>query len=128
MVSTILYDKQEADGFGPGANETGVIVYELPEKIATDIQKIGIDYLNKLPSTQEDRQIGKLKWKSTPIWDWDGLSEYLTYYGHRVDIDSRLETEIDRAMSTPGNYFAKKRIGVLIVIPKTSRVVFAYRG
>ena len=47
-VSTILYVEEESWGFGPGGNETGLIVYELPDSTAKEIQKAGIDYFTKI--------------------------------------------------------------------------------
>src|SRR5215212_4661710 len=69
-VSRILYVKEESWGFGPGANESGLIVYELPDNVAKEIQKAGIDYFAKMPQNAEHgrgRRGRYNKWQSTPI-------------------------------------------------------------
>jgi len=53
-VSKILYVAEESSGFGPGGNETGVIVYELPENAATEIEKNGVAYLEKISQYRID--------------------------------------------------------------------------
>jgi hypothetical protein len=148
-VSTILYSNEESWGFGPGGNETGIIVYELPDGIAREIQKAGIEYFAKLPQKTENGRNWHLvyrKWQNTPMQldlNWadpeiDGktistpptqkIENYLNVYGFGIPIDSSIKDEINKAISEPGSYFAYGRIGVLIVVPNARRVIYAYNG
>nr|WP_294840094.1 hypothetical protein [uncultured Methylotenera sp.] len=148
-VEKILYAKEESWGFGPGGNETGVIVYELPDTIARQISKDGINYFSSLPpqSTDSHDWHGRYeKWYDTPIPysdSWSGpesdnktnpdkfvakIETYLNRYGFSIPIDPNTEAEIDYAISEKGSFFAYSRIGLIIVSPKTRRVVYAYNG
>ena len=44
-VSKIIYKAEESWGFGPGGNETGLIVYELPQSTATRVIEDGVSFL-----------------------------------------------------------------------------------
>ena len=145
-VSTVLYANEESWGFPffplPGDNETGLIVYELPDSTAKEIQKVGIDYFTKMPQKAGDSHDwhGRYEtWQSTPIL-LEGsdsgtnrtnsyeIANYLNRYGFGISIDSQIEQEINKAISKPGSFAAYGRIGVLIVIPDIRRVVYAYNG
>ncbi|MCL4677765.1 MAG: hypothetical protein KJ017_04125 [Alphaproteobacteria bacterium] len=153
-VYKILYRQENAWGFGPGGNETGIRVYELPEQTYQIIQQQGLEYLNNLPSAKA-RQVkgrsdwrGKYKnWLETPInvtrhWtdymslpdDADyskevpSISHYMSAYGFGLRIDPKIRNLADDALKSPGNYYAYGRIGVIIVIPQKKRVIYAYNG
>ncbi|AFY94074.1 hypothetical protein [Chamaesiphon minutus] len=128
-VSNIVYTKEEVFGFGPGGNETGVLVYELPDKIASDIEKIGIEYFVNLTPRQGNNSDLYRKWQKTPITDVNKIEEHLDRYGFGISIDRHIENEIDEAISKPGSFFANGRGGrILIVNPKNRRVFLAYSG
>jgi hypothetical protein len=78
----------------PGDNETGLIVYELPDSTAREIQKVGIDYFTKMaPKAGDSRDWhGRYeKWQQTPIL-LEGsdhkIANYLNRYGFGISIDS----------------------------------------
>ncbi len=148
-VSRIIYANEQSRGFGPGGNEAGIIVYELPDAVATEIEQVGMSYLTRLPSKSQDNhkwQGRYEKWQPTPIVagrDWVDnatamgaasttstvkVTNYLNKFGFGISIDSNIERTIDAAISQPGSYFAYGRIGILIVIPDRRRVVYAYSG
>lgn len=144
QVSTILYAEEESWGFGPGGNEAGVIVYELPDNVAKQVQKMGISYLTEMLLNASVAGIGwhrvYEKWQETPILvdskekDHQTISTKLIqkidtiYGGYGITIAPDIENEINSAISKPGSYFAYGRIGILIVIPHKRKVVFAYNG
>jgi hypothetical protein len=61
-VWRVLFSKQESSGFGPGANESGLILYALPEDKAVQISRSGIAFFNRLP----------VEAKENP-GDWEGV-------------------------------------------------------
>lgn len=139
-VTKVLYAKEEYWGGGPGGNETGVILYELPDDVTQKIQNSGLAYLNATPIKKAG------KWQQTPIladhhWadpelDSDKVSTlspqrvkyYLNQYGFGIPIDPNVEKEIDSAINKSGSYFVYARTGILIVIPSTHKVAFIYCG
>jgi hypothetical protein len=141
-VEKILYANDQSWGFGPGGNETGVFVYELPDKVAQEIRKDGIGFFTNLVRSKEDANGGRRgygTWQETPhILDTgtsdqgvplpSTISNYLSTYGFGIPIDSQIENEIDTSLSHSGTFFAYRRRGILIVIPKSRRVIYAYRG
>ena len=136
QVQRVLCVQTDNWGFGPGGNETGVVLDELPEELAKQIQNQGIDSLQNL--TREP------KWKQTPIQDkneWmqdEGalpqtspvqvprLDNYLNQYGFSIQVDPAVLRDIDAAISQPGNFYVYLRTGVLIVLPAQPRVAFVY--
>ena len=146
-VWRVIYSKEEAWGFGPGVNETGVIVYKLPTSTEYLIEKDGIDYLSQFPSVRNGgswRGIYKT-WYSTPISqqhkDWFQipasdrltanplLDNYINKYGFGIDIKITIDDAINKVISTPGSYFAYARSGgVIIVAPSLHWVFYIYAG
>ena len=141
-VEKVLYSEEQSWGFGPGGNETGVIEYELPEDIAAQIDKIGIRFFAmSTPQTADAFEpSGQYQtWQQTPILlNGSGLgaeatqnheiSNFLAIHGFGIFIDPKLEKRINSSISQPGSFAAFGRGGVLIVNPKTRRVVYAYNG
>lgn len=122
-VSKILYKTEESWGWGPGGNETGIIVYELPEISADKILSDG----------------GYNHWSSTPLLlDGDGggpnrtrdheIGHYLNRYGFGIPLDPNVEQEINAALSNPGSYFSSGGVGFILIIPSSRIVVYAYNG
>ena len=141
-VEKVLYAEEQSWGFGPGGNETGVIEYELPEDIAAQIDKIGIMFFAMAPPQAADGfdPSGQYRtWQQTPILlDGSGLgaeatqnheiSNFLASHGFGIFIDPKLEKRINSSISQPGSFAAFGRGGVLIVNPKTRRIMYAYNG
>jgi hypothetical protein len=141
-ISTIVYSQEESWGGGPGGNQTGIIVYELPDGVSKKIQNEGIEFLNTMPQNSGstyDWHGRYEKWESTPILldGSDGntnstksyeIAKYLNRYGFGIPVDQQVEREINDAISKPGSFVAYGRIGLLIVIPVARRAVYAYNG
>jgi hypothetical protein len=132
-VSTVLYAHEQSWGSPflplPGDNETGVIVYELPEATAREIEKDGIEYLRRNAAHDQRWRGLFLEWHATPIAErnWT-LSSFLHKYGFPIDVDADVERSIDEAVVRPGSYYAYGRSGLLMLIPAKRRAVFAYAG
>ncbi|MDB5588576.1 MAG: hypothetical protein JWP26_3546 [Devosia sp.] len=59
-VSNVVYVSEQSWGFGPGGNETGILVFEMPASVAAELKDRGIDYLEELPkNTQEGWPCGR---------------------------------------------------------------------
>ncbi|MDD5160406.1 MAG: hypothetical protein PHI47_10170 [Sulfuricurvum sp.] len=136
-VTNILYQKTESWGvFGPGANETGIIVFELPESSAKTIKNTGIDYFSILsledtPRNEYIRQCGE--WSETPMKNDSNsswiLGNFLDQYGFGIAVDSNIEKKVNLAVSKSGSYFTNCRGStILIVIPEINKVVMVYAG
>lgn len=138
QVTKILYVQTENFGSGPGGNETGVVLYELPDHVAAKFH--GPDVISSWPLSNVQA------WKPTPLRDhreWiEGevaiaqtgpvpvprLVNFLNQYGFGISIDPPIMDAIDKAISEPGNYYAYTRTGVLFVMPTRRRVAFVYAG
>lgn len=144
-VSKIVYAQEESRGIGPSGNESGVIVYELPEDVAEQIKKSGITFFSdSLASKQgnDDRAGEYEKWEETPLlsesaWREAGegrttaapqIENYLNRYGFGVSVEPDVAKEINLIVSKGGAYFARGRGGIIIVSPETKRVIYTYSG
>jgi len=138
-VRQILYAKEKSWGSGgPGDNETGVIVYQLPETTAKRVAVGGADYLSSLGhfSPWAATPLRGERWLETdgvgdpwPPGHRPGLGAFLDQYGYGIPIRPDVVTLTDRALAAPGSYFAGAQGGgLIIIIPRARRVVFAYAG
>jgi len=138
-VSKVIYVSEESWGDGPGGNETGVIVYQLSDQVANEIQKVGVAIFSKNTGGFSDFR----NWKQTPIYTWEEaisreepelshrlnkIAHYLNSYGFPISIDLQIESEIDNAITKAGSYYAYSRTGIIIVLPINKKVVYAYAG
>lgn len=140
-VWRVIYANEESWGFGPGGNEAGFIAYALPDDIATQIAREGIEYLTRMPTdgSGHDWRGRFSDWQPTPIRPsqrWTPSTEssryeilqYVCAYGFCIDIDRRQLEDATTAVNSPGNYYAYGRIGVIVVAPGMRRVYFLYNG
>lgn len=149
-VQKVLYSEEKAWGWGPGANETGVIVYELPSSTAKKIKDANIDYFAALPAQtsgngRDWRRIYR-PWKPTPITEdervWfkntvsdettsaPKLDNYLNRYGFGIPIQPQVEDMVDKVISTPGSFYTYGQGGggTIVVSPSIYRVFYIYSG
>jgi hypothetical protein len=145
-VNTIIYGEEISGGFGPGGNETGLILYELPEAAADKLSKYGVFYLNGFSYNGKPAYSHGTyyRWENTPIsprWDWSGqlrqqiersksphISDYLGTYGYSINIDPKIKLTVDNIISVQGNFYSFGRYGVIIISPKEKKVIYAYAG
>ncbi|WP_158503210.1 hypothetical protein [Shimia thalassica] len=78
-VWRIIYVAEEAWGFGPGGNETGIIVYDMPEATYEALQAGGIKWLQNLSSNSWSGWQGRYdEWHSTPVPETETLGRPCT--------------------------------------------------
>jgi hypothetical protein len=127
-------------GFGPGGNETGVIVYSLPSAVAEQIADKGLQYFSS-PGRQAfgwlatPIETGNLSWSETKRLEGSSgspakrLEDFLNRYGFGIEIPSWISRLANQAIVSPGNFFSYgPGGGVIIVIPAERKVVLAYAG
>ena len=131
-VTGILYSNEQNWGSIllplPGDNETGVLMYGLSDAIARKISDEGLDFFHR-PENVERRdgmQRTHSEWLETPMGIT--LSDYLNQFGFGIKVDPSVEALVDDAISKPGSFYSRGRTGVVIVIPKVKRAIFAYAG
>ena len=144
----MLYVAEEAWGWGPGGNETGIIDYDMPDAAREQIGTGGIPWLNGLPGGGPRGQGVYGDWQATPfdtaaaqaggqLGDemthglrgmGDGIAAYMARYGFCIPFDRELEALADEALARPGSFYAFGRIGMLLLIPAERRIVYAYSG
>lgn len=127
-VEKVLYTENESWGFGPGGNESGVVLYELPSHVS-----------DANPSVLAP----ELHWEKTPLqghrewFEGEGasrteagplLNNYLNQYGFGIPVKPEVMSEINRSVSAPGSWYAYTRNGVILLMPLTNRVAYVYAG
>jgi hypothetical protein len=138
-----LYVKEDSWGFGPGGNETGLLVFGLPPRVASAIERGGTGYLSALPANvdqhRRDWRGDFHDWQPTPVQpdaNWPRnprsgrleLTDYLCAYGFCIDIDPAVGADATRAVNAPGSYHARGRIGRIVIDPRARRVYYFYNG
>lgn len=146
-VDKVLYSEEEVFGWGPGGNETGIIVYELPSSVAENIEKKGLAYFSAMPisNNRQDWQGVYRQWDATPMTEADEvwfdlpasdettsapkLDNYLNRYGFDISVEPEIEDTVDEIISLPGSFYAYSRGGgIIIVAPEARRVFYVYAG
>jgi hypothetical protein len=139
-ITRIGYTGSFANGFGPGANETGFAVVHLSEPGAARIAAGGIPWLNTQPG-------GRLwpDWTATPVprdevwmgrpdsamgaWPAPTVRAVLDRYGHGLDLPPVHQTAVDAALNAPGSFYAFGPGGlVAVIVPATRRAYVFYAG
>jgi hypothetical protein len=130
-VTDRLAAYETAAGWGPGGNESGLILYRMPDALAA------------LLAAGEPPAAGALAWQATPFLaegssdgalgpcagdDCRSIDRFLWRYGHGVELPQDVEEMVDQALRTPGNRVGVTRSGLVLLIPGEKRVVYAYAG
>ncbi len=136
-VTRILYRVENVEGVGPGGNETGLIVYELPIEAARQIEAGGMAFVSQLNVGERNRP-WYYNWAQTPSkrWcdahrktDWANIQDFLGRWGHPISLRADVLHSINGALNSDQNYFACGKGGsLLILVPRERRVYFAYSG
>jgi hypothetical protein len=120
-----------AAGWGPGGNESGLILYRMPDALAA------------LLASGEPPAADGLAWQATPFvaeGSSDGalgpcagdacarIDRFFWRYGHGVELPQDVEEMVDQALRTAGNRVGMTRSGLVLLIPNEKRVVYAYAG
>ncbi|WP_146172010.1 hypothetical protein [Pseudoduganella armeniaca] len=121
-VTEIIYAHEDSWGFGPGSNETGVVVFGLSPGVASNIQQQRTTRWKATPVSVEGSD------KNTNATRSYDIGQYLNRYGFGIRIDEEVTRTINDALSSQGNFVDDNGRRVIIVIPKTSKLVIAYRG
>jgi hypothetical protein len=134
-VHRVLYAKEKVWGLGPGGNEAGIIVYELPADAAQVVARQAAPYLSMLPGTGRSQY---QDWRATPIdppvrvFDrilgsadiCDVICEGPEDPGLRVD--PQIVRLVNHTLARSGAYYSGGSNGLLIIAPATRRAVFVY--
>jgi hypothetical protein len=141
-VSTITYELQESWGFGPGGNEAGILVYPLSEEVSRQVEQGGVKFLQTMPPNQNqaDRrwQGAYETWLETPAanpqWKLNAktgrldVMDYICVYGFCIDVAPDVVKEANEIVNSAGSYYARGRIGIIVVSPKTKKILYFYNG
>lgn len=144
-VKEVIYKNEESWGIGlPGDNETGLIIYKLPENTAHLIEKFGINYLENLNEIQDinmsTRYDIESKWEKTPIkyddrWKYvkkygdTRIANYLCRYGFCIDVEEKYEKIAEQIISTEGSYYVYRRGGATLIISTHKQlIIYLYSG
>ncbi len=144
----IVYAREKVWGFGPGGNESGVVVYAMPRRMSDALDARGLAWLETLAADGDrGRRSRFAHWAPTPVSaevPWaapetcrhesapegacPGIAVFLNRYGFGLPLRASVEQAVNDALFGPGAYWSTGRGGLLIVIPETRRIVFAYAG
>lgn len=135
----ITYRINRADGFGPGGNEAGLIVYRMSEATARLVERQGLTYLESTGRREDHGQY--FQWRETPLVPlWSGHGEhtcdrtpgigaFVDYGDLRCHLSKPEVEAINRILSTHGSYVAQGTgSSVIIVAPRQRKIVIAYNG
>jgi hypothetical protein len=123
QVSKILYVENDSWGFGPGGNETGVVLYELPESAVQPL--LHDDRWSATPMAHSGKWFKTMDGEILPA---PSLDNFLNQYGFGIAVNPVITKSINNALSQPGSYFTYTRTGMVIVMPSERRVAFVYAG
>lgn len=147
----VRYAVEESWGCGPGGDEAGIVVYDMPDRVREALKENGLAWLETLPPNSWQTSHGYYDtWRNTPVpsthrWadpavcppitsDWyrltypygcPGITGYMGGFG-RLPFDREVEEMVNEALFSPGAYYAFGRWGLLVLIPARERIVYVY--
>ena len=142
-ITKITYEKSKHWGIGgPGDNETGVLVYELPPQISKSIRTGGLAFLQRTEFEHQHATKSLAKpfvWYSTPIntdehWidkpvNEIQIADFLTRWGYGIDIDSSVQASLNQVLGSKGNFYTPAwGGGIAIIAPSMEKAFFVYAG
>ena len=147
----VRYAWEESWGFGPGGSYTGIMVYDMPAAVKTELRESGLAWLNALPRNSWQGSQGSYDdWHTTPVptnYSWadpaacppTNSDRYmLTYPNGCPSISGRMggygllpfdrdfAVMANEALFSPGAYYALGRWGILVLIPERDRIVYVH--
>jgi hypothetical protein len=110
--------------------------------VARAVENGGARYLEQLPpnTDQQSRDWRGLygEWRETPVqgdhWKVDpatgllNVTDYICAYGFCIDIPSDHLKQANEVVSKPGSFYARGRIGMIVVSPARRWVLYFYNG
>jgi len=141
-VSKTLYRHEKVFGLDPGGNETGFIVYALPEAAIKRVRSSGMAYVGQL-NIKKGRFNWYQGWSETPVptlgWCCTPKSvavaagvhseNYLSRWGFGIPIAKPLLEEVDEVLNNPGSFYTYGQGGSLLIIaPARKKVYLLYAG
>lgn len=141
-VRSVSYRNEESWGVGPGGNEAGIRFYPLSEDVSREVGRGGIQYFEQLPPNKDQQSRSwrghYAQWRETPIrgdhWKIDpgtgllNVTDYICAYGFCIDIPSDRLKQANEIVSRPGSFYARGRIGIIVVSPEQKLVLYFYNG
>ncbi|MEL6827029.1 MAG: hypothetical protein AAFN91_12335 [Pseudomonadota bacterium] len=142
-IGSITYLNSKTWGFGPGGNETAVVVFKLKQKTTNSLESSPIQFLDSLPrndrrgyrcrnysgwtetpflARETDRMVGTVAGK--PIT----LDAMLNRYGFKIRVPNRISSMIDDAFASEGSYYGGSRCGFFIFVPQKKRGAYIFVG
>ncbi len=106
------------------------------------VQSSGVNYLHHLPPNKDqasrDWRGSYTQWSETPVrgkhWKIDentdlvNVIDYMCAYGFCIDIPPDRLRQANEIVSRPGSFYARSRIGTIVVSPKQKLVLYFYKG
>lgn len=128
-VTSVSFRAEERWGLPgfPSGMECGLLVYKLPERQAMLVAYGAAGYLERLPyRPRSNNSRGMFSdWRETPMphlpLRWSSPPGETC-----LDVPAPLEEQINRIAARPGSYYARGRIGTIVVSPAERLVVFMY--
>lgn len=144
-VSDVLFSKEEIGGFGPGGNEQGLIIYKLPDDVASKITSQGINFFDNISIAKHSniQSDSYEKWDKTPIIDdsnWldndsnleakPNKASVKNFFanGGPIEIELKIEEEVNSIIMEEDNFYSRGRIGTLIVAPAKRKIIYIYNS
>ena len=145
-VIEIVYENEEARGFGPGGNESGLVVYRMTGESAEQARQVIAEEECRFAPRNENRSYGE--WRRTPVDLGEAenhrhfvpnpddeqdegtirIERFLGRYGTFLDLDPAVVRIADWVLTTSGSCYAYGRDSITIVAPGERIVIFAYAG
>ena len=134
----VQYKKVATPGFGPGGQDTGLLVMHMTDQSANLLEREGLVFLQNSRSSRANDYYG---WAGTPVvpmWSGHGehscgrepgIAAYVDYGDFRCHLKASVVAEINRIISSPGAYYARgSGSRVIIVAPQHRKVIIAFNG
>lgn len=138
-LGSIAYMRTQGWGFGPGGNETGIVVFHLSARSVQALRRDPHGFLltlspqNSPPSSGYDCSLYE-QWRETPLNSEATQNEPMTWqqfsdrYGFGITISDVYRRMLDRSFAAPGSYYSVGRCGTFVFMPNERTAAYMFAG
>lgn len=144
-VGRILYKRVQTFGFGPGGNETGLVVFRMSASAARRLQADPDAFLQKVSEFGRGRCHRFTNWTETPFVPQDDyrwgeastgvppgspatIQEFTNQFGFGIRFKSRYVRMLNEAFAEPGSYMSSGRCAWVVLMPEQRAAAYIIVG
>ena len=142
-IGRVLYKQVRVFGFGPGGNETGLVVFGMDARAARQLKADPDAFFQSLPESGAGRCRRFRHWSETPYVPDDRsgeasafadpgspatIEEITNRYGFGIRLNTKYSRMLNESLAAPGSYIGYSRCGRAVLMPDRGAAAYIIVG